>query len=122
RCGQLDCAALADVEDRAIEEAVQRQEALGLQGITAGEFRREWWHLDFLAQFEGVELQHNEGPLFQFTGHSEQPRIATVSDKVECPPPIMAEPFEFLKSITSRSPKMTIPSPSMLHLRGGRAA
>jgi 5-methyltetrahydropteroyltriglutamate--homocysteine methyltransferase len=122
KSGQLECVALAEIENRAIEEAVQRQEALGLQGITDGEFRRDWWHLDFLAQFEGVELQHNEGPLFQFSGHSEQPPIATVVDKVECTRPIMVEHFEFLKSITTRTPKMTIPSPSMLHLRGGRKA
>jgi 5-methyltetrahydropteroyltriglutamate--homocysteine methyltransferase len=122
RCGQLDCGALADIEDRAIEDVVQRQEALGLQSVTDGEFRRDWWHLDFLAQLEGVELQHNEGPLFQFSGHSEQPPIATVVDRIECTRPIMAEHFEFLKSITTRTPKMTIPSPSMLHLRGGRKA
>ena len=122
KSGQLECVALAEIENRAIEEAVQRQEALGLQGITDGEFRRDWWHLDFLAQFDGVELQDNEGPRFQFSGQSEQPPIATVVDKVECTRPIMADHFEFLKSITTRTPKMTIPSPSMLHLRGGRAA
>jgi 5-methyltetrahydropteroyltriglutamate--homocysteine methyltransferase len=122
KCGQLECSALADIEDRAILEAVQRQEALGLQSITDGEFRRDWWHLDFLAQLDGVELQDNNGPRFKFAGQGEQPPIATVVSKVACTRPIMAEHFEYLKSVTTRTPKMTIPSPSMLHLRGGRAA
>jgi 5-methyltetrahydropteroyltriglutamate--homocysteine methyltransferase len=122
KCGQLECSALAEIEDRAILEAVERQESLGLQSITDGEFRRDWWHLDFLAQFDGVELQDNEGPRFKFAGQSEQPPIATVTDKVECNRPIMVEHFEYLKGVTTRTAKMTIPSPSMLHLRGGRAA
>jgi 5-methyltetrahydropteroyltriglutamate--homocysteine methyltransferase len=120
--GQLECSALAEIEDRAIEEAVRHQEALGLQSITDGEFRREWWHLDFLAQLDGVELEDNHGPSFHFSGQSEQPPIATVTDRVACTRPIMADHFAFLKSVTTRTPKMTIPSPSMLHLRGGRAA
>ena len=120
--GQLECSALAEIEDRAIEEAVRHQEALGLQSITDGEFRREWWHLDFLAQLDGVELEDNRGPSFHFSGQSEQPPIATVTGRVACTRPIMADHFAFLKSVTTRTPKMTIPSPSMLHLRGGRAA
>ena len=108
-------------EDRAITEAVRHQEAVGLQSITDGEFRRDWWHLDFLAQLDGVTLQQNPGPKFNADGH-EQPPIATVTGRVACSKPIMADDFAFLKSVTSRSAKMTIPSPSMLHLRGGRAA
>ena len=122
KSGQLECAALAEIEDRAIDEAVRRQEALGLQSITDGEFRRDWWHLDFLAQLDGVELEDNHGQSFHFSGQSEQPPIATVTGKVGCTRPVMAEHFAYLKSITARTPKMTIPSPSMLHLRGGRAA
>ena len=57
RRGELDAAALAVIEDRAIFEAVQQQEKIGLQSITDGEFRRDWWHLDFLARLEGVTLQ-----------------------------------------------------------------
>ncbi len=124
--GEIDAATLAATEDRAIVEAVRRQEAAGLHSITDGEFRRDWWHLDFLAQLDGVRLRHNAGPKFKFTGQAEQPPIATVTGRVACTRPIMAEHFSFLKSVTSRAlnstPKMTIPSPSMLHLRGGRAA
>ena len=119
--GEVDAATLRAAEDAAITEAVRRQEAVGLQGITDGEFRRDWWHLDFLAQLEGVTLQDNQGPKFRIAGQ-EQPPIATVSGRIACSRPIMADDFAFLASITTRTPKMTIPSPSMLHLRGGRAA
>ena len=120
--GELGAAALRSTEDRAVREAVQRQEAAGLQSITDGEFRRDWWHLDFLAQLDGVTLTENPGPKFKIAGRSEQPPIATVTAKIGCSGPIMAGDFAFLKSVTERTPKMTIPSPSMLHLRGGRAA
>ncbi len=120
--GQVDAATLKAAEDAAITEAVRQQEALGLQSITDGEFRRDWWHLDFLGQLDGVTLKQNDGPKFQIAGQSEQPPIANVTGKVSCSRPIMADHFAFLKSVTTRTPKMTIPSPSMLHLRGGRAA
>ena len=122
RRGEVDAATLAATEDRAVREAVQRQEAAGLQSITDGEFRRDWWHLDFLSQLDGVTLQDNAGPKFKIAGQSEQPPIATVTGKIGCSAPIMAADFAFLKSVTQRTAKMTIPSPSMLHLRGGRAA
>jgi len=120
--GELDLAALRETEDRAVREAVLRQEALGLQAVTDGEFRRDWWHLDFLGQLDGVTLTQNAGQKFQIAGQSEQPPIASVTGRVGCSRPIMVSDFAFLKSVTTRVPKMTIPSPSMLHLRGGRAA
>lgn len=121
--GEVDATTLQTAEDRAITEAVRRQEAIGLQSITDGEFRRDWWHLDFLAQLDGVTLKENPGPKFQTGEHGgEQPPIATVTGRVACSRPIMAEHFAYLKTQTTRTPKMTIPSPSMLHLRGGRAA
>jgi 5-methyltetrahydropteroyltriglutamate--homocysteine methyltransferase len=121
--GEVDAAQLRRAEDQAITEAVRHQEAIGLQSITDGEFRRDWWHLDFLAQLDGVTLKDNPGPKFQTGEHGgEQPPIATVSGLIGCSRPIMAEHFAYLKSQTTRTPKMTIPSPSMLHLRGGRAA
>ena len=120
--GESDAATLKSAEDRAVSEAVRMQESIGLQSITDGEFRRDWWHLDFLGQLDGVRLQANAGPKFQVTGPSEQPPIATVTGRVACSRPIMAEHFAYLRSVTTQTPKMTIPSPSMLHLRGGRAA
>jgi 5-methyltetrahydropteroyltriglutamate--homocysteine methyltransferase len=121
--GEIDAALLRATEDRAVTEAVRKQEAIGLQGITDGEFRRDWWHLDFLAQLDGVTLRENPGPKFQTGEHGgEQPPIATVTGRIGCSRPIMADDFAYLKTQTTRTPKMTIPSPSMLHLRGGRAA
>jgi len=122
--GELGAAALAEVEDTAIREAVRQQQSAGLQSITDGEFRRDWWHLDFLGRLDGVTLKNNAGPKFKIEGQAEQPPIATVTGKIGCSRPIMAEHFAFLKSVVGAdcTPKMTIPSPSMLHLRGGRAA
>ena len=118
--GALGAEALREIEDRAIREAVAKQEATGLQSITDGEFRRDWWHLDFLAQLDGVTTMANPGPKFGAAG--EQPPIPTVTGKIGCSRPVMVGHFAFLKSATRRTAKMTIPSPSMLHLRGGRAA
>ncbi len=121
--GELDAAALAAAEDQAVRDAVRRQQQAGLHSITDGEFRRDWWHLDFLGQLDGVTVKANDGPKFRVAGQ-EQPPIATVTGKVGCSLPIMADHFAFLKSVVGSggTPKMTIPSPSMLHLRGGRAA
>jgi methionine synthase II (cobalamin-independent) len=118
--GALDASRLKEFEDRAILEAVRKQEAIGLQAVTDGEFRRDWWHLDFLSQLEGVTLKENPGP--KFGGTEEQPPIATVTGRIACARPIFADHFAFLKSVAKATPKLTIPSPSMLHLRGGRAA
>lgn len=120
RRGELSAAQLRAAEDTAIREAVGRQEAIGLLGISDGEFRRDWWHLDFLSRLEGVTLQANPGP--KFGGTEEQPPIPTVTGRIRCAAPIMVDDFAFLRSVTRRTAKMTIPSPSMLHLRGGRAS
>jgi 5-methyltetrahydropteroyltriglutamate--homocysteine methyltransferase len=120
RRSSLPAAALKDIEDRAIRAAVAQQESIGLQAVTDGEFRRDWWHLDFLAQLEGVTTKENPGP--KFGGTEEQPPIAVVTGRVGCAQPIMVEHFAFLKSVAKATPKFTLPSPSMLHLRGGRSA
>jgi 5-methyltetrahydropteroyltriglutamate--homocysteine methyltransferase len=103
----------------AIRAVVAKQEAIGLQSVTDGEFSRQWWHLDFLSQLEGVTLRENPGP--KFGGTEEQPPIPTVTGKLRYAEPIMVEDFRFLKSVTTKTPKFTIPSPSMLHIRAGRA-
>jgi len=122
KAGALDAEALREIENRAIADAVQRQESIGLESVTDGEFRRDGWHLDFLACLDGVTLRENPGPKFKIEGQSEQPPIATVTGRIACSRPVMADHFAYLKSVTTKTPKMTIPSPSMLHLRGGRAA
>jgi len=106
------------VQDRAILEAIQHQEAIGLESITDGELRRDWWHLDFLTQIEGVGLRQNPGP--KFAGTEEQPPMPIVTGKLRYSKPIMVDDFIFLKSNTKKTAKITIPSPSMLHLRAGR--
>jgi 5-methyltetrahydropteroyltriglutamate--homocysteine methyltransferase len=107
-------------ENDAIREVIAKQESTGLEAITDGEFRREWWHLDFLSQLDGVTVQENPGPKFGDT--RSQPPIAAVVGKIQYTRPIMVEDFQFLKHSTRRTAKFTIPSPSMLHLRGGRGA
>jgi 5-methyltetrahydropteroyltriglutamate--homocysteine methyltransferase len=119
--GSLGAAELKDIEDRAILEAVRKQEAIGLRAVTDGEFRRDWWHLDFLSQLDGVATREYPGAS-RFGGTEEQPPIATVTGRVGCSKPIFAGHFVYLKSIARATPKLTIPSPSMLHLRGGRSA
>jgi len=118
--GEITSEDLRAEEDRAIRELVAKEEATGLQSITDGEFRRAWWHLDFLSRLDGVVTTENPG--LRFRGTEEQPPIATVVGEVRCSRPIMVDDFTFLKSLTRRTPKITIPSPSMLHLRGGRAS
>lgn len=121
--GELAAPALRELEDAAIREVVTRQQSIGLPSITDGEFRRDWWHLDFLAQLDGVTSAENPGPKFKIAGQSEQPPIVSVTGRIGCSRPIMADHFAFLKSVVSQgTAKMTIPSPSMLHLRGGRAS
>jgi 5-methyltetrahydropteroyltriglutamate--homocysteine methyltransferase len=103
-----------------IRRIVAKQEAIGLEGITDGELSRDWWHLDFMAQLEGVTVTQNPGP--KFGGTEEQPPIPAVTGKLRYRKPIMLEDFAFLQSVTRKTAKFTIPSPSMLHLRGGRAS
>jgi len=111
---------LKAVEDRCIREAIARQEAIGMQAVTDGEMRRDWWHLDFMTQLDGVTAVVNPGP--KFGGTEEQPPIPSVTGKVGCSKPIMVDDFSFLKKNTKRTAKFTIPSPAMLHLRGGRSS
>ena len=120
REGRLTAVELRQHEDAAIKAVVARQEAIGLQSITDGELRRDWWHIDFMRRLEGVSVAENPGPKFGQT--EEQPPIATVTGPVQLVHPIMVEDFEFLKACTTRTAKFTIPSPSMLHIRGGRKA
>ena len=119
KAGQLSAAALKAVEDRAIRGAVAKQEAIGLDSITDGEFRRDFWHLDFVEQLEGVELKPAVGMQFQA---EDIPPMATVAGKVRCTRPIMTDHFAFLKSVAKKTPKLCIPAPATLHFRGGRDA
>jgi 5-methyltetrahydropteroyltriglutamate--homocysteine methyltransferase len=119
KAGALTAAQLNDVEDRAIRAAVARQESLGLRAVTDGEYRRDFWHLDFMAQLDGIGMTAPVGMVFQA---EDVPPMATITSRVRCTKPIMVDHFTFLKSIATAMPKLTIPSPAMLHMRGGRNA
>ena len=119
RASKVSPEKLKEVEDRCIAGAVKRQEEIGLQSITDGEFRRDFWHLDFLKQLDGIELVRPTGMTFNA---EDVPPMASVTGKVGCSRPIMLEHFRYLKSVTTRTPKFTMPSPGSAHFRGGRNA
>ncbi len=126
RCaaGEIDRDALRAVEDAAIRGVVKLQEDVGLQGITDGEFRRTFFHIDFLEQLAGVATRGQVTVKFH-TRDGEvdfAPPVLHVSDRVKHVRPIQVPDFRFLQATTQRTPKVSIPSPTMLHFRGGRAA
>ena len=122
RSSEMHPGDLVHVEDRAILETIRHQEAIGLRSVTDGEYRREWWHLDFLSQLDGVTLQADDSEPLKIDRQSELPPVAIVTGKIACSKPIMDMDFAFLDTMSKVPAKMTIPSPSMLHLRGGRAS
>jgi 5-methyltetrahydropteroyltriglutamate--homocysteine methyltransferase len=123
--GAISDADLRHLEDAAIREVVKLQEDVGLQGITDGEFRRSSWHMDFIYRIGGVsraeELTrvrfHNAAGDLEFT-----PAAHKVTGRLHFRECIFGDDFRFLQSLTTGTPKLTIPSPSMMHYRGGRAS
>src|SRR5919204_4088928 len=124
--GRIDADELRGIEDEAIRDVVRKQEEVGLQSATDGEFRRASWHMDFIYQLGGIN-QAQEHITVQFRNEQGtiefSPAALHVEDRVALKEPIFAEDFQFLQScVTTAMPKLTIPSPSMVHYRGGRAA
>ncbi len=125
--GEISAAALGEIEDRLIQAAVKMQEEVGLRAITDGDFRRQSWSGDFLSAIKGVvqsppaaRPQQEEAPVGGIV-RDWQPPTPKVTTRLEWPRGgIARKAFEFLKGVTTRTPKVTIPSPSMLHFRGGR--
>ena len=121
--GEITPAQLRAVEDRAITEIVKFQEDVGLKSITDGEFRRTYFHIDFLDQLGGVKT--DVPVMVRKPDGSEElaPPVMRVVDKVRHVKDIQRADFEYLKSQVSAgsTPKVSIPSPTMLHFRGGRA-
>ena len=121
--GAITAGQLRAVEDQAIAEIVQRQQDVGLKSITDGEFRRTYFHIDFLRQLGGV--QTDVPVVVKKPDGSEElaPPMIRVIDKVRHVKDIQRADFEYLKSQVSagHTPKVCIPSPTMLHFRGGRA-
>jgi 5-methyltetrahydropteroyltriglutamate--homocysteine methyltransferase len=124
QAGEISAAALRAVEDRSIREAVALQESIGLRGITDGEYRRTYFHIDFLEKLDGIGVRG--GIATKFHRHDREidfapPRLEVVG-KIRRAGPIAGADFEFLKSVTKQTPKLCIPSPTMVHFRGGRGA
>ncbi len=120
--GALDAVALRAVEDQSVAAVIVKQEAVGLRGITDGEYRRSMWHFDFLREFDGVEeVTAPHGIKFQ--GDLEtKPVGLRVNGRITYGGHSFIDDFDFVRSRTHRIAKQTIPSPSVLHFRGGRPA
>ncbi len=121
RANTIDAGQLRAVEDKCIGEAVRRQEQAGLQAVTDGEYRRAWWHFDFLAGLDGAELVTGTQTI-QFAGVETKAENIEVNGRVGFSDHPMVEHFRFLKGQAAVLPKMTIPSPTVLHFRPGRQA
>ena len=118
--GEMTAAELRAVEDRAIAGVVAMQEEAGLESITDGEFRRTYFHIDFLERLDGV-VADPPVTVTKPDGTEELlPPIIRVTGKVRHREDIQLADFTYLKSVTKRTPKVSIPSPTMLHFRGGR--
>ena len=124
--GRIDPAELRQVENESIEEIVRKQEEVGLRSATDGELRRASWHMDFIYQLDGITKEaghiavtfHNEDGDIEWT-----PAALHVVGKLGVSETIFGDDFRFLQnSVTTNLPKLTIPSPSMVHYRGGKAA
>ncbi len=123
--GRIPAAEKRRIEDEGIVEVVRMQEEVGLQSATDGEYRRASWHMDFIYQIGGItKVQdnltvkfHNEKGDLEFT-----PAALRVSEKLSFKTCIFGEDFQYLKKVAKVTPKLTLPSPSMVHYRGGRAA
>ena len=114
--GEIDAAALKAVEDREIERVIKKQEEVGLQGITDGEFRRSWWHLDFLWGLDGIDKHVMESGI-AFSGVTTRNEGLKITGKVGFSGHPMLEHFRFVKDHTKRTAKITIPSPSAAYGR-----
>src|SRR5579863_1533823 len=121
--GRITPQQLRATEDKAIAAAVRRQEELGLQAVTDGEMRRESWHMDFYRQIGGL-AKADEVVQVPFKTESGDLAFAVegvqVAGRLRLDKTIFGDDFAYLKSVAKATPKLTIPSPSVLHRRGGR--
>jgi 5-methyltetrahydropteroyltriglutamate--homocysteine methyltransferase len=125
--GKISAAELRAVEDDAIRDVVRVQEDAGLQSATDGEFRRTSWHMDFIYQLGGIGRADDEQLTVRYYNPSGTLEFTSaalrVHDRIALEHTIFGDAFEFLAGqVTTATPKLTIPSPSMVHYRGGRAA
>jgi len=123
--GEIGEEELLTIQHDAIREVVALQEGVGLKSITDGEYNRGSWHTDFLLRFGNVEpwqSKHRTTFRDEHGTFENKPHTVRVTGKLSRPKPIFVEDFKFLKSVTKETPKITIPSPSIVHFRGGRDA
>jgi methionine synthase II (cobalamin-independent) len=126
--GRINAEQLKEVEDAAIREIIRMQGEVGLKSVTDGEFRRESWHMDFIYSLGGIQKVHDDTIRVAFHNQEKNlewaPPSAHVTDKVTLPKTIFADAFSFVRdnAAAGQTPKLTIPSPSMVHYRGGRSA
>jgi 5-methyltetrahydropteroyltriglutamate--homocysteine methyltransferase len=125
--GRISGDELRGIEDDAIREAVRMQEEVGLKSATDGEFRRESWHMDFIYQLGGIRKVQDDTIKVAFHNESKTYEWAPPSAHVVAPltltHTIFGDAFEYLaKTVTTAMPKLTVPSLSMVHYRGGRSA
>jgi len=120
--GEISAEALRAIEDNAIAETVRKVESIGMRSITDGEFRRDYFHLDFLKQLEGVTVTGgiNANPHAKVAEDHFTPPKLSVTGKLKHVKNIQVDDFNFLKSVVTQTPKVSIPSPTMVHFRGGR--
>jgi 5-methyltetrahydropteroyltriglutamate--homocysteine methyltransferase len=122
KSGAIPHDALREIEDSCITEAITRQEAIGLRAATDGEYRRAYWHYDFVAGLDGVEV-YEPAEKIQFQGNVPLTHKLRVNGRIGWTQPTMIDHFQFLASHVRKAvPKQTIPSPSVVHFRGGREA
>jgi len=122
--GELSAEALREAENIAIAETVKKVQSTGMRAITDGEFRRDYFHLDFLQQLEGVTVTGGIGanPHAKIAEDGFTPPKLGVTGKLKHVRNIQVDDFNFLKSVVTQTPKVSIPSPTMVHFRGGRKA
>jgi 5-methyltetrahydropteroyltriglutamate--homocysteine methyltransferase len=125
--GRIDDEELRAIEDNAIRDVVRLQEEVGLRSATDGEFRRASWHMDFIYELGGITKVKDSSLKVRFKNAEGElefaPASLRVDDRITLEHTIFADAFEFLKdAVSSATPKLTIPSPSMVHYRGGRAS
>src|ERR1700730_17734036 len=113
---EITAAQLKEVEDREIEKIIKKQEEIGLKLATDGEFRRSFWHFDFFGMLDGVDISELDHGI-QFQGVQTKPKSIRVTGKIGFSNHPMLEHFKFLKAHTGVVPKMTIPSPTVMHFR-----
>jgi 5-methyltetrahydropteroyltriglutamate--homocysteine methyltransferase len=114
--GEIGAAELKAIEDREIDNIIAKQQEIGLKLATDGEFRRSWWHFDFLSMLDGVELYEAEQGI-QFRGVQTKAQGLRIVGKVGFSKHPMLEHFKYLKAHAKVMPKMTIPAPPVLHFR-----